>query len=194
MHFILAFLVHRPQRLALLALLALSAAACDRGTYRLSGDAAEAPAAAVGRTQPACPPEASGDKVRILPVRREDDREVIKLAPDPDLGGEASVVSRIDLNADGHPDLILRFFALCGNYGECPFAAYAGCGGDQYVVVRAPDYASALQVQPRRGAPWAELSETVRKSAGGKDAQYQRTLRFDNGAYRAVPTSETRAP
>lgn len=136
---------------------------------------------------PGCPAEASGSRVSVTLLRQEDDRQVMKVEPDPELGGEASLMARVDLNGDGHQDLILRFFELCGNYGECPFAAYAGCGGDEYVTVRPSEYATALEIRPRGGMPWAELSETVRKDDDAAGDPLQRTLRFDQGSYRPVP-------
>jgi hypothetical protein len=132
--------------------------------------------------------------VRIGQVRSEDDRTIMKVTPNPELGGEASLMWRGDLNADGEEDLMLRFFELCGNAGECPWAVYAGCGEDRYVSVWGPEYTVQLEApsaKVRQG--WADLTRIVRITTTQRDYASKSTLRFSNGAYQTVRGSERRA-
>jgi hypothetical protein len=111
--------------------------------------------------------------------------------PNPELGGEASLMWRGDLNKDGQDDLMLRFFELCGNEGECPWAVYAGCGEDRFVTVWGPDYSVQLEVS-RAGAEqgWADLERTVRITTRKRDYPSKQTLRFTRGAYSPLRGSQ----
>ena len=103
-------------------------------------------------------------------------------------------MARPDLNADGRRDMLVRFFELCGNAGECPWGAYAACGSDEYATVWPPSYAVGIEALPQRAGGWTELRETRRTTNQREDFAATRTLRVDDGRYVPVPESEARLP
>jgi hypothetical protein len=167
-------------------------AGCEREVPRGIAERPQAqPAAAVQAAGVRCPAGATGAKVRIAQVRSEEDRSVMKVTPNPELGGEASLMWRGDLNADGREDLMLWFFELCGNAGECPWAVYAGCGEDNFVSVWGPEYTVQLEApRAKVSQGWADLTRVMRITTTKRDYASRSTLRFTNGAYRAVRGSE----
>jgi hypothetical protein len=171
----------------LLIWLAAALSGCG-GNQGVPASQPKAAAAEAVSQQPSagCPPDATGRKVRIVHVRKEDDREVMSVDPDPQLGGEASVMWRGDLNGDGRPDLILRFFELCGNAGECPWGVYAGCGQDESISVWGPEYTFRIDSPAESGKGWAPLMQTIRVAKVGRDDAEKRKLLFQNGAYRSA--------
>ena len=115
--------------------------------------------------------------VSIQPVAPAD-KTRLSLQPDPGLGG-ARLYKRVDLNADGSEDLLLRFPGACGTEGECPIGIYLNCDGERYARLWGPEYAVDLDVQRGKG-PWLEFKWS--QSAGGGKATL-RVLRFAQGAY-----------
>ena len=175
----------------LLSLCALAAGAC-RGGETLES-AAHSETASSG--QAGCPEQVASPAVRVQHLRSEEDREVFAVDPEPELGGEASRMWEGDLNGDGHADLVLRFFELCGNYGDCPFAVYAGCGEDRFVPVWGPRYAVALEIpKSSPSAGWAELVQVeLHEDASGGDFDVMTTLSFQSGRYEPIVGSERRS-
>lgn len=101
---------------------------------------------------------------------------------------------RGDLNADGLSDIIVRAPDACGNWGECPYAVLAGCGGDTYAIVWSPDYAVRLEVDASAtevaGAAWRDLIQTVRVDAHDTPRAEAWILRWDGRAYQRDRAAE----
>jgi hypothetical protein len=177
----------RPLRGALrVALAALLAAGCARGDRpdsagRVPGafeggdtDTARLPAVAMCRDSPT---------LRLLPLREQGAApadSLIVLEPDSFGLGPARVWWTGDLNNDGLPDLILRFPEACGNWGECPEAVVAGCGGARYALVWEPEYVVGLTVDSAVASGWRPLVAMIRTDRGPGDQR----LEFVDGRYR----------
>jgi hypothetical protein len=98
---------------------------------------------------------------------------------------EAVQLWEADLNGDGIIDRAVSYEGTCGNYGECVVGVYVGCGGDELVVVRGPDYEYGLDVGATEtvvdGVPWRDLT-VVERTERAVRPPYRAV--FDGARYR----------
>jgi len=97
--------------------------------------------------------------------------------------GVAEVVQRLDVNGDGHEDLLLQLgelvdgelMSFCGNWGDCVQGVFASCGDNAFVELVAADYSGGLSFADTKtsfgGHSWRDIVEDERVSGGDAEAE-----------------------
>jgi hypothetical protein len=136
------------------------------------------------------PPAVCAQQETITVAPAAGDQAELALSPDPFDMGRPRQGWRGDINDDTLPDLVVIFPDACGNWGECPHGVLAGCGGNRYAVVWAPEHAVDLSAGAHRArvgdAGWRDLIELRRAGTPEKPDAETRTLRFDGTRYQPL--------